>query len=80
MLLALLVSLAVGVVSDDAWIPALEPDGDAGRDQPGDETVGARVDPLAPRPSQRWRQLVADDAVSSVSIAVTPTDRAPPRV
>ena len=83
MLLALLVSLAVGVVSDDVWIPALEVlelDGDAGLDQPGYEAVGARVDPLAPRPSQRLRQLVADDAVSSGRIAVTPTDRAPPRV
>ena len=80
MLLALLVSLAVGIVSDDVWIPAPELDGDAGLDQPGDEAVGARIDPLAPRPSRRWRQLVADDAVSSGSIAVTPTDRAPPRV
>jgi hypothetical protein len=83
LLLALLVSLAVGVVSDDVWIPPLELlelDGDAGLDQPGDEAVGARIDPLAPRPSQRWRRLVADDAGSSGSIAVTPTDRAPPRV
>jgi hypothetical protein len=80
MLLALLVSLVVGVVSDDVWIPALELDGDAGLDQPEDEAVGVRVDPLAPRPSQRLRQLVADDAVSSGRIAVTPTDRAPPRV
>lgn len=80
LLLALLVSLAVGIVSDDVWIPAPELDGDAGLDQPADEAVGARIDPLAPRPSRRWRQLVADDAVSSGSIAVTPTDRAPPRV
>jgi hypothetical protein len=80
MLLALFVSLAAGVVSDDVGIPAPALDGDVGLDQPGDEVVVARVDLLAPRPSQRLRLPVADDAVSSGWIAVTPSDRAPPRV
>jgi hypothetical protein len=80
MLLALIVSLAVGVVSDDVGIPALELDGDAELDQSGPEAIGARVDSLTARPSRSSRLLVADDAASAGWTAITPTDRAPPRV
>lgn len=79
-LLGLLVPLAVGVVSDDVWIAALELEADAGLGHPGDEAIGARADLVAPRPSQRLRLPVADDPALVGLIAVTPTDRAPPRV
>ncbi|HKA61074.1 MAG TPA: hypothetical protein VKH83_01555 [Methylomirabilota bacterium] len=79
-LLGLLVPLAVGVVSDDVWIAALELEADAGLGHPGDEAIGARTDLIAPRPSQRLRLPVTDDPALVGWIVVTPTDRAPPRV
>jgi hypothetical protein len=79
MLLALLVSLAAGVASDDVGIAALELDGDTGLDRPAPEAVGAGGAPLAPHPSQRVRPLVADEADSAGWTTVTPADRAPPR-
>src|SRR4029450_734162 len=45
-LLGLLVPLAVGVVSDDVWIAALELEADAGLGHPGDEASGARCELL----------------------------------
>jgi len=78
-LLALLVPLAVDVVSDDVWAAALELDADPGAGHSGDEVVGVRVDLIAPRPSQRLRLRVADDPALIGWIAITPTDRAPPR-
>ena len=78
-LIVLLVPLAVDVVSDDVWVAALELDADPGRGHSGEEAVDARVDLIAPRPSQRLRLFVADDPALVGWIAVTPTDRAPPR-
>jgi len=80
-MLAILVPLASGVVSDDVGAVGLtEQLGDDGLARPVDHTVGAIAGLVVPPRVRLARLVVADDPVSAGWTGLTPTDRAPPRV
>jgi hypothetical protein len=79
-LLAILVSIAAGVVPDDVWAPGLsDPLDDDGLAGWVDREIGAIADLIPPPRLRPARLPVAGDPVSTDWTGLTPTDRAPPR-
>ena len=76
-LLVLLVSLDVDAIAADRGIAVLA--SDDGPDQPDAGWVTSGVDLVAPRPSSEPAPATGDQRSGVGAIAISPTDRAPPR-
>ena len=76
-LLALLAPPDIDAIADDIGIAVL--DTDDGPGHPGAGSITPAVDHAPPWPSARTAPATGDERAAVSAIAISPTDRAPPR-